>query len=95
LHLGKEGRKHNSNSARGSICVSEFDPQMKTTKMQEDLIPIDGAEALKDMIETHYSIIGLDGEAVQSVESTGNKSSCCIESDTDNNITAIATVLTN
>ena len=85
LHLGKEGRKNNSNSARGSICVSEFDPRMKTTKMQEELIPFVGTEALKDMIETQ-SIIGLDGEeAVQSVESTGNKSSCYIESDTDNN----------
>ena len=30
LHLGKEGRKNNSNLARGSICVSEFDPRMKT-----------------------------------------------------------------
>ena len=51
MHLGMEGRKHNSNSTRESIYVSEFDPLMKTTKMQEELISIDGSEALKDMIE--------------------------------------------
>ena len=52
--------------------------------MQGELIPIDGTEALKDMIETHRIIV-LDGEAVLSVESTGNKSSSYIDSDSDSN----------
>ena len=52
--------------------------------MQEELIPVDSTEALKDMIETHRIIV-LDGAAVQSVESTGNKSTSYIDSDSHSN----------